>query len=355
MAYKIDIIGDISGWYDGVGYDRMQSELDRAGSEDVEIRMHSGGGSVVEGFAIRNALQNHKGKVSIHVMGLAASIASVILTGADEVTMQEGSTQMIHRATLWPHEPMNAEQAKNKAKTLELFDGLALDSYVLSAKSNNKLKGGSEEKARANFKKLVDAETWITAKEAVELGLATRIIEPQQTSASASFSATLKHYKNIPQEIKNKYMPEGTEEIKDEKVSLGFVTKLINSLGGLFNNKIEEVPPIDDKALEIKKEDEMAKEKLTNEEMIAALKKDGYTIEAKKDDTPPVVPVVKKEEDKAPDYEAQIKVLTEGQAKMLEIVKGLEAKIVAPSGESTTKVVTTESALDKVISAQVEN
>ncbi len=150
MAFKIDIIGDIEGFW-GIDYSTIQSQLDRANGEDVEIRLHSGGGSVIEGFAIRNALANYKGNVTVHIIGLAASIASIIPTGANEVTIQDGAFIMIHKATLWSSEPMNDEQLSNTSKTLEMFGDSLISTYTASAKKNGKLINNSEDETKTNF------------------------------------------------------------------------------------------------------------------------------------------------------------------------------------------------------------
>ena len=77
------------GFWGDVSSSMVRDQL-REIAGDVTVYLNSVGGDVFEGISIMNQLKRHEGAVEIHVDGLAASIASVIAMGGDQVTMGEG-------------------------------------------------------------------------------------------------------------------------------------------------------------------------------------------------------------------------------------------------------------------------
>ena len=109
---EISIYDQIGGF--GVSANDFIDELKELGDvEQINLRISSGGGSIVEGNTIFNALKRHGAKVITHVDSLAASMASVIAMAGDEIHMAENALLMIH--TLG--QPVSAERI-NFAKTL---------------------------------------------------------------------------------------------------------------------------------------------------------------------------------------------------------------------------------------------
>ncbi len=80
----------------GVTAKRISAALRSIGQKDVVVNVNSPGGDFFEGVAIYNLLREHQAKVTVNVMGLAASAASVIAMAGDEVLMGDGSFLMIH-------------------------------------------------------------------------------------------------------------------------------------------------------------------------------------------------------------------------------------------------------------------
>ncbi|MFG3702389.1 head maturation protease, ClpP-related [Micromonospora sp. NPDC047620] len=149
-----------------------------------EIRLHinSPGGEVWEGIAILNALRNHPARVVAVVDGLAASAASFIATGADEVVMGRNTELMIHDA--WGLAIGNAADMRDLASRLDkISDNIA---SVYAAKA-----GGTVESWRAAML----AETWYSAEEAVAAGLADRVegAEPDVDAKNAFDLSVFKH------------------------------------------------------------------------------------------------------------------------------------------------------------------
>lgn len=273
--YKIDIIGDIENYW-GIDFSLINSELLRANGSDVVVKMHSGGGSVIEGFAIRNELKDYSGNVTINVVGMAASIASVILTGADKVTMRKGAFIMIHEATLWSMEPMTAEQMKQEGKTLEFFQSHIVEAYLDAIDKRKPIE--NRDKKRKYIEDLMAAETWLGADEALELGLIDEVTDEAIERGLYSNRFLNKcNYKNMPKDLV-------IEEFSQKDMNV--VARFFNYAASFFNKQHGEELP----AEEAEQEAPQTENKMNLEEAKAALEQAGYNV-AKTDETPPA-PVV---------------------------------------------------------------
>lgn len=132
---------------------------DLAGARRISIRLNSPGGDAFMGISIMNALKRHKAKITIHVDALAASAASIIAMGGDKLVMHEGAMLMIHRA--WTIAMGNSADLLGVSEALAKIDDNLRDIYHR--------KSGID---KAEIMQMIDAETWLTAAEAVNIGLA---------------------------------------------------------------------------------------------------------------------------------------------------------------------------------------
>lgn len=155
---------DSWGEYWGVSAKEFAEALDQIPSSTTEIRLHinSPGGEVFEGIAILNALRSHKAKVVVIVDGIAASAASAIAAGADELVMAPNSELMIHDA--WGLVVGNAADMHQMAELLDHLSNNIAGIYAAKA-------GGTVDEWRAAMQR----ETWFSAQEAVDAGLADRV------------------------------------------------------------------------------------------------------------------------------------------------------------------------------------
>jgi ATP-dependent Clp protease protease subunit len=150
-------------WFDDDVTPQMFKDELNAGSGDVTVWINSPGGDCVAAAQIYNMLSEYPGKVTVKIDGLAASAASVIAMAGDTVMMSPVSMMMIHNpATVaWgDHVEMQ--------KAIELLDAVKesiINAYVM--------KSGL---SRARLSHLMDAETWMDANKAVELGFADGIL-----------------------------------------------------------------------------------------------------------------------------------------------------------------------------------
>ena len=173
-SVTIDLYGDIGKdeWSDeeSVGAKEFIEAVRGAAGKAIDLHVNSGGGSVFDAFAMMTALAQHDGKVTAHVDGIAASAASFLLAGADEVRMSSSGFIMIHDASTvaWG----NSQQIRETAEWLDMIDHQLAGIY---AKRGNRT---AEE-----FKAAMDATTWLDANQAVEWGLADHIDEAVAAAA----------------------------------------------------------------------------------------------------------------------------------------------------------------------------
>ena len=150
-------------WGDEVTPDLFREEL-KQHAGDLTVVINSPGGDVFAGLAIYNALVNHNGNVTVRVDGLAASIASVIAMAGDKIIMSPGSMIMIHRPSVYAAGTVD-DMEKAKDVLLKIEEGIT----PIYAKRT----GLSDEK----IAELLEAETWMLADKAVELGFADEVSE----------------------------------------------------------------------------------------------------------------------------------------------------------------------------------
>ncbi len=182
---EIRISGAIgSGWFDEYSANTFMEELENLGDVDeIVLRINSPGGAVYEGVEIYNRLIAHPAKVTVHIDGLAASIASVIAMAGDEIIMPESSMLMIHDP--WT---IAMGDSREMRKTAEILDKIKVG--VLSA---YRKKTGLEE---SEISELMAAETWLTAQEAVTKKFADAYEVAAEVENSARFVASA--FKRIP-------------------------------------------------------------------------------------------------------------------------------------------------------------
>lgn len=159
---EVFIYDEIGGWF-GTPVEDFVKELNGIKTKSITVRINSPGGSLFDSIAIYNTLVKHAANVTVYVDALAASGASIIAMAGDKTIMMVGSQLMIHDAL--GVEIGNAADMRAMAKFLDQqSDNI---STIYKAKAGNEPEGG--------WRKLMLAETWMFAEEAVALGLADEI------------------------------------------------------------------------------------------------------------------------------------------------------------------------------------
>lgn len=182
----------------------VREQLSVAGEdEEILVRINSAGGFVTEGMAIYAALRRHKGNTVAIVEGIAASMASVILQAANKRLVCKGSYVMIHNP--WAGVQGDAEELRKQAELLDKMKGDLLDIY--EARSGGKCD-------RKKLEELMDQETYMTAEEAVEYGLADAVDDAE---AKIELRAVAKlDLKKIPESLRA-LVSKGSKMTKAEK------------------------------------------------------------------------------------------------------------------------------------------
>lgn len=164
-------IDSLGGWW-GISTEDIGRVLDALPESVTEIvlRINSPGGEVWEAMAILNMLGAHRASVIAVVDGIAASAASFIAAGCEQTVMSRGSQMMLHSPSLitWG----NAVEMRKSADFLDTLERSMIEVYTDKA--------GAQDWAA-----ILAEETWLTAAEAVDLGLADRIaVVPDGGTAS---------------------------------------------------------------------------------------------------------------------------------------------------------------------------
>lgn len=162
ILFMNGVIAEDSWFNDDVTPALFKDELN-AGTGDITLWINSPGGDCVAAAQIFNMLSEYPGKVTVKIDGLAASAASVIAMAGTEVWMSPVSMMMIHN----PATVAWGDHAEMK-KAMELLDAVKesiINAYVRKTGQS-----------RAKLSHLMDAETWMDANKAVELGFADAIL-----------------------------------------------------------------------------------------------------------------------------------------------------------------------------------
>ena len=166
----IAIYDDIGYW--GVSAQDFRAALAALGDvKQINLRINSGGGEVFDGIAVANMLARHPARIVTTIDGIAASIASLIAVTGDEVQMPENAMMMIHNPA--GGVMGTAADMRDWADVLDKTGAAMVTSYVRKT-------GMPAEKMAA----LLDAETWLTAQEAKDLGFADTILPARRMQAA---------------------------------------------------------------------------------------------------------------------------------------------------------------------------
>lgn len=150
---------------------------------DITVRLNSGGGSAWDGISIYNALKARSGKVTVQIDAVALSAASVIAMAGTERVIADGGMIMIHNAS-----SLTLGTKEDHSKSIDMLQRLDAQAAGLYARRT----GAKLE----DVAKLMDAETWFTAEEAIAAGFADRIVGDPPSAQAAAFDYSL--YSHAP-------------------------------------------------------------------------------------------------------------------------------------------------------------
>ncbi|EOE3282474.1 head maturation protease, ClpP-related [Klebsiella pneumoniae] len=163
-----DVIGQ-DYWGEGITAKRIAGALRAMNGADITVNINSPGGDMFEGLAIYNLLREYEGHVTVKVLGIAASAASIIAMAGDDIQIGRGAFLMIHNC--WLYAMGNRHDFAELAQSLEPFDTAMADIYA--ARSGLDI---------AAVQKLMDAESYIGGSDAVAKGLADSLLSADAVS-----------------------------------------------------------------------------------------------------------------------------------------------------------------------------
>ena len=167
----LSIFDDIGAY--GVSAKSFLNDLRTVTTDEVEVEINSPGGDVFAGLAIYNGLRASGKKINVKVLGLAASAASLVAMAGDTIEMPENAFMMVHNP--WGFAMGGADEMRNTADVLDKIGTGLVSTYA-------KRTGKTDQEITA----LLDAETWMTAQEAVDAGFATSVTAALAVKASYS-------------------------------------------------------------------------------------------------------------------------------------------------------------------------
>lgn len=186
---EVFVYGEIGAW--GVTANQFVQDL-RAmddGVSEVIAAFNSVGGDLFDGLAMHNALRRLGARCTGRIDALAASAASVAVCGAHKVVIAESAILMIHNP--WTYAAGDAEDFRKVADVLDQTMEAIIAAYKAKAPNIDEVE----------LRRLVAAETWLTASEALALGLADEIGDGIKVKACLGQGGVLQRYQHAPAEL----------------------------------------------------------------------------------------------------------------------------------------------------------
>lgn len=212
------------GMYDVIGFDwwtgegvtakRVAAALRSMGEGPVTVNINSPGGDMFEGLAIYNLLREHPGEVTVKIMGLAASAASIVAMAGDTVQIARAGFLMIHNC--WVYAQGNRHDLREFAETMEPFDAAMADIYAARTGMDAEV-----------ITRQMDGETWINGSAAIEQGYADELLASDQVATTSAQAST-----NAARRMEAAMRAAGLPRSEAQRLISEFKSSLSDSAGG---------------------------------------------------------------------------------------------------------------------------
>lgn len=258
--------------HDEIGFFGTQSKqfhellAENGGVQTITVDINSPGGSVWDGFSIYNALKAHSAEVRIKVSGVAASIASVIAMAGNVIEMPETSMLMMHKPFIGAMFGADSPKLRKQAEALDKIEQGIIAAYKTRL-----------DKSKKEIAEMLNETTWLTAKEAHELGMADLVTEEEDVLDFFDFTSY--EYGEIPEAVMNKYDIERDDDLEIQDIDdptneKNNLEKLIDLITKLLNSKKES---------DIMADEKLEKKVADQEKEIADLKASNKSLTEKND------------------------------------------------------------------------
>lgn len=181
----------------------VSQEIGDAQGDQLEVEINSGGGDVFAGSEIYTMLKSYQGQVTVRIVGLAASAASVIAMAGSKVLMSPTAQMMIHNVSSYASG--DYRDLQHSAEILKNANDTIANSYMIKT-----------HKSRDELLALMNAETWLTPQQALDNGFVDEVMFMENIQLAASYNSGL-----LPTEVINKIR----NQISEQKDSDFFMQK----------------------------------------------------------------------------------------------------------------------------------
>lgn len=212
---NIEILGEIGGW--GFTFSDLYAQAKGFSGRKIRVPVNSFGGQVFEALLIYNYLKGSGKEIETHIPTYAMSAGTIIASAGEKVTMSENGYYMIHNPFSFGFG--DANEMQNTADLLAKMTNDLISIYVAKT-------GLPEEEIR----EMMDKETWLNSKEALELGFVDELTAGAKIEASFD-PKQFESFSNVPQDIQNLF-----EEPKQEKPEKPQTNSFLSALAQIFNS-----------------------------------------------------------------------------------------------------------------------
>ena len=238
------LYGEISSssWCDDdVTPKRFAEDLKSLGGKDLKLRVNSPGGDVFAAQAIYNQLKSYTGNITACIDGMAASAATIITCAADKVVMPSNGIFMIHNPMCIVVDYMDVPKLKKMTDRLTAVKQTIVNVYMKKCKNV----------AEAKLNRLMDAETWMSADEALAYGFVDEVDADEQVNNSLqngiavvnNISIDMTRYRR-PEKLKDilQSKPKEDKDMDDEKTLLDKLCDLLGVDNSQQDKKLQPDP-----------------------------------------------------------------------------------------------------------------
>lgn len=198
-SIDIKLFGEIGGM--GIDAQTFIDTIESLGAnKPLNIFIHSPGGEVFEGNALCNYILQYPMPTTAKVMGIAASMASLVAMSCQNIEMGTNAWIMIHNASGQTFG--DKRQHQRNAKLLTQIDGLAVDAYLTRFSNCNK----------EQIEKYMDDETWFTYQDCIDNGLNVKSLGEVTPFIDKKMKIKGK-FKNAPMDVINRFDVNGRSQI----------------------------------------------------------------------------------------------------------------------------------------------
>lgn len=238
------LYGEISSssWCDDdVTPKQFAEDLKALGGKDLKLRINSPGGDVFAAQAIYNQLKSYTGNITACIDGMAASAATIITCAADKVVMPSNGIFMIHNPMCIVVDYMDVPKLKKMTDRLTAVKQTIVNVYMKKCKNV----------AEAKLNRLMDAETWMSADEALAYGFVDEVDADEQVNNSLqngiavvnNISIDMTRYRR-PEKLKDilQSKPKEDKDMDDEKTLLDKLCDLLGVDNSQQDKKLQPDP-----------------------------------------------------------------------------------------------------------------